>query len=321
MSQLNVSVSPHIRSTRTTQKIMLDVIIALLPTLIAACVLYGMRSLLLTAVSVATCVLGEFVFEKLLKRDITIGDLSAVVTGMLLAFNVPAGMPVWMLIVGSLFAIILGKMLFGGIGCNFMNPALVGRVVMMFSFTTAITTFATPSGTPEILSSATPLALAADEAKNAALTLSNFKEIFLGQYGGTIGETCSLTLILGGIYLCVRKVIKPIIPLCYIGACFVFSFLFGQPAETAFLNLFTGGLLLGAIFMATDYVTSPITNWGKVIFGVFLGFITAVIRVFGNYAEGITFSIILGNILVPYINDLTLPKPIGSIAKKKEETK
>lgn len=313
MSNLTVSVSPHIRSNNTTQKIMLDVIIALAPALIVSIVLYGFRSLLVTLVSVATCVLGELIFEKILHRDVTITDLSAIVTGMLVAFNVPVDMPIWMVIVGAIAAIILGKMIFGGLGCNFMNPALVGRIVMMFSFTTAMTTYRAPVGAVDALSSATPLAVMGN------LDWSYFKDLVLGIHGGVIGETCCVALLAGGIYLIIRKVIKPYIPVCYIASLMLFQWLFGAPQPV--LSVFAGGVFLGAFFMATDYVTSPITNWGKVIFGVFLGLITAVIRVFGNYAEGVTFAIILGNILVPYINDLTRKKPLGAITEKKEKGK
>jgi len=312
-NKLTVSVSPHIRSGNTTQRIMLDVIIALAPALVVSIILYGFRSLLITAVSVATCVLGELIFEKILHRDVTVSDLSAVVTGMLVAFNVPVSMPIWMVMVGAIAAIILGKMLFGGLGCNFMNPALVGRIVMMFSFTTAMTTYTDPAGTVDALSSATPLAVMGN------LDWSYFKDLVLGIHGGVIGETCCVALLAGGIYLIIRKVIKPIIPLCYIGSLILFQWIFG--AEQPVLSVFAGGVFLGAFFMATDYVTSPITNWGKVIFGVFIGFITAAIRVFGNYTEGVTFAIILGNILVPYINDLTRKKPLGAIDQKKEKGK
>ena len=310
MSKMNLSVSPHIRSSRTTQNIMLDVIIALVPALIASVVLYGFRALLLTVISSGACVFFEYAYEKLMKRPITVSDLSAVVTGMLVAFNVPVSMPIWMLLVGDLAAIILAKQLFGGMGCNFMNPALVGRIVMMFSFTTAITTYSGSAGMVDAATTATPLA---DPASYG------FVKLLLGLHGGVIGESCAAALILGGIYLCVRKVIKPIIPLVYIGTTLCFSWLFG--AQAPLESIFAGGLMLGAIYMATDYVTSPITDKGKVIFGIFLGLITSVIRVFGNYAEGVTFAIILGNILVPYINDLSETKPIGAIVpeKKKKE--
>ncbi len=308
MSKMNLSVSPHIRSTRTTQNIMLDVIIALIPALIASVVLYGIRALLLTVISSGACVFFEYAYEKILKRPVTVSDLSAVVTGMLVAFNVPVSMPVWMLIVGDLAAIILAKQLFGGMGCNFMNPALVGRIVMMFSFTTAITTYSGSAGLVDAATTATPLANPGGYA---------FTDLLLGLHGGVLGETCAAALILGGIYLCVRGVIKPIIPLVYIGTTFVLTWLFGGAAPLQ--SIFAGGLMLGAIFMATDYVTSPITDKGKVIFGIFLGLITTVIRLFGNYAEGVTFAIILGNIIVPYINDLTETKPIGAIVPEKKK--
>lgn len=315
MSTMTTTVSPHIRSERTTQRIMLDVIIALCPALIASVVIFGFRALLLTCVSVAACVLLEFVWEKAMKKPVTVGDLSAVVTGMLLAFNVPVGMPIWEMLIGDVAAIILVKMLFGGLGCNFMNPALVGRIVIMFSFTTDMTTYAVPklsypivANVVDAVSTATPLTFM------DRLGWDCFPKLLLGVHGGVIGEVCAAALILGGIYLVIRKVIKPIIPLCYLGALLLFSWLFGgaQPV----LSLFAGGVMLGAIFMATDYVTSPFTNWGKVIFGVGCGLITAAIRVFGNYAEGVTFAILLMNILVPYINDLTMTKPLGGAVEK-----
>ena len=315
MNAMTTGVSPHIRSGRTTQRVMLDVIIALCPALIASVVIYGFRALLLTCVSVAACVLLEFVWEKAMKKPVTVSDLSAVVTGMLLAFNVPVGMPIWELLIGDIAAIILVKMLFGGLGCNFMNPALVGRIVIMFSFTTDMTTYAVPrianaitSGGADAVSTATPLTMM-DQVGWA-----DFPKLLLGAHGGVLGEVCAAALILGGIYLICRRVIKPIIPLCYLGSLLLFSWLFGgaQPV----LSLFAGGVMLGAIFMATDYVTSPFTNRGKVIFGCGCGLITAAIRVFGNYAEGVTFAILLMNILVPYINDLTMTKPLGGAVEK-----
>ena len=314
MSTMTTTVSPHIRSERSTQRIMLDVIIALCPALIASIVLYGFRSLLLTCVSVAACVLLEYVWEKLMKKPVTIGDLSAVVTGMLLAFNVPVGMPIWEMLIGDIAAIILVKMLFGGLGCNFMNPALVGRIVIMFSFTTDMTTYAVPKVANAITSGVDAVSTATPLTMMDQISWSNFPQLLLGAHGGVIGEVCAAALIVGGIYLIVRKVIKPIIPLCYLGSLLLFSWLFGgtQPV----LSLFAGGVMLGAFFMATDYVTSPFTNWGKVIFGVGCGLITAAIRVFGNYAEGVTFAILLMNILVPYINDLTMTKPLGGAVEK-----
>ena len=313
MNPMITGVSPHIRSPRTTQKIMLDVIIALMPALVASVVLFGFRSLLLTAVSAAVCVLCEFGWEKLRKQPITVSDLSAVVTGILLAYNVPVGMPVWQLIVGDVAAIIGVKMLFGGLGCNFMNPALVGRIVTMFSFTTDMTTYAAPKTAGAIVSgvdavsTATPLTMMKD------LDWSNFTQLLLGNHGGVIGEVCAAALLLGGVYLCIRRVIKPIIPLCYMGSMVLFSWLFG--GDQPVLSLFAGGVMLGSIFMATDYVTSPFTDKGKLIFGIGCGFVTAAIRVFGNYAEGVTFAILLMNILVPYINELTMTKPLGGVSE------
>ena len=314
MTAMTTGVSPHIRSERSTQRVMLDVIIALCPALIASVVIYGFRALLLTCISVAACVLLEFVWEKAMKKPVTIADLSAVVTGMLLAFNVPVGMPVWEMLVGDIAAIILVKMLFGGLGCNFMNPALVGRIVIMFSFTTDMTTYAVPKVANAITSGVDAVSTATPLTMMTGLSWADFPKLLLGAHGGVLGEVCAAALILGGIYLIVRKVIKPIIPLCYLGSLLLFSWLFGgtQPV----LSLFAGGVMLGAIFMATDYVTSPFTNKGKVIFGIGCGLITAAIRVFGNYAEGVTFAILLMNILVPYINDLTMTKPLGGAVEK-----
>ena len=314
MTAMTTTVSPHIRSERTTQRVMLDVIIALCPALIASVVIYGFRALLLTCVSVAACVLLEFVWEKAMKKPVTVADLSAVVTGMLLAFNVPVGMPIWEMLIGDIAAIILVKMLFGGLGCNFMNPALVGRIVIMFSFTTDMTTYAVPKVANAITSGVDAVSTATPLTMMTELSWADFPKLLLGAHGGVLGEVCAAALILGGIYLIVRKVIKPIIPLCYLGSLLLFSWLFGgtQPV----LSLFAGGVMLGAIFMATDYVTSPFTNKGKVIFGIGCGLITAAIRVFGNYAEGVTFAILLMNILVPYINDLTMTKPLGGAVEK-----
>ena len=310
MTELKASVSPHIRSERTTQKIMLDVIIALCPALVASVVLFGVRALFLTAVSAAACVALEYIWEKLMKKDVTVTDLSAVVTGILLAFNVPAGMPIWKLLVGDVVAIIVVKMLFGGIGCNFVNPALVGRVVMFFSFTSDMTAYTYPANTIDALSGATPLAL----IKNGELGWSSFDKLLLGVHGGVLGETCAVAILIGFVYLCVRRVIKPIIPLAYLGSVLLFSWIFGSTQPV--LSLFAGGLLLGAVFMATDYVTTPFTNKGKLIFGVGCGLLTAAMRVFASSAGAVSFSILLMNLVVPYINDLTMPKPFGGVTAK-----
>lgn len=314
MNNMTVSVSPHLRSERTTQKVMLDVIIALIPALIASVLFFGWRSLLLVCVSAAACVLSEYIWERLMHKEITVGDLSAVVTGILLAYNVPVGMPLWQIVVGDVAAIIVVKMLFGGLGCNFMNPALVGRIVLMFSFTTDMTTYPAPrvfeSFLPnvDVLSSATPLTVMNQ------LDWTNFIQLYAGNTAGVIGETSAFALLLGGIYLYARNVIKPHIPLAYMGSVILFTWIFGGPQPV--LSVFAGGVMLGAIFMATDYVTSPFTNKGKIIFGIGCGLVTAAIRVFGNYAEGVTFAILLMNILVPYINDLTMTKPLGGAVEK-----
>ena len=308
MSGLYVSSSPHIRSGRTTQKIMLDVIIALMPALIASVLIFGPRTLLLTGVSAAACVVFEAGWEKLRHQEYTVSDLSAVVTGILVAFNVPAGMPVWEMLVGDLVAIVVVKMLFGGLGCNFINPAMAGRTVLFLSFTADMTNYAIPAGAVDALSGATPLAVMGE------LSWEQFPQLLLGVHGGVLGETCSLALILGGVYLVVRRVIKPIIPLAYIGATLFFSWIFGETQPV--LSLFSGGLMLGAIFMATDYVTSPYTNRGRLIFGIGCGLLTAAIRTFSNSAGGVSFSILLMNLLVPYINSITMPKPLGGVTEK-----
>ena len=312
-----INTSPHIRSKNSTRRIMLDVIIALTPALAAAVFHYGLRALLLTAVSVGVSVALELLWDVILKKKISIGDLSAVVTGMLVAFNVPASMPIWQVVIGDAAAILLAKMLFGGLGCNFMNPALVGRIVMMFSYPAGMTSFEAPVRTfsglfgigADAVTNATPL------TDGSLLQKSGLFALLFGDYAGVIGETCTVALLIGGVYLVIRRVIKPIIPVVFIASTFAFSFLFGMKEPA--LSLLAGGLVLGAVYMATDYVTSPITNWGKVIFGVFLGLVTSLIRVFGNYADGVTFAIILGNILVPFINDLTKLRPIGAAKPEK----
>ncbi len=305
-NDLIVSVSPHYhKAGATTQRVMLDVLIALCPALIASCLIFGFRSLLLVAVSAANCVFLEWLWNKLMKKPNTIADLSAVVTGVLLAFNVPASMPIWQLFVGDFIAIIIVKMLFGGIGCNFINPALVGRVSMMLSFTGSMTNY---SGGVDTISSATPLATMAE------LRMGDFMTLFLGRHGGVLGETCALALLIGLVYLLVRGVIKITIPAAFIGSVFVFTLLFtGFNATQAVLSLFSGGLLLGAIFMATDYVTSPLTAKGQLIFGVGCGFLTTMIRLFANSAEGVSFAILLMNLVVPYINNGTKTKPLGGV--------
>ena len=314
-----IASSPHITSRDTTRSIMLDVIIALLPAFALSVFFFGYRSAVVVAVCTAACVGFEALWCLLMKKPQSIGDLSAVVTGMLLAFNLPAGIPLWQAVVGSLVAIVVVKQLFGGIGCNFVNPALAGRVVMAVSFTSAMLSYSYPVSTltgalPDVLTGATPLAALAGESSGSVSALS----LFLGEHGGVLGETSCAALLLGGIYLCAKKVIKPIIPLAYIGSTFLFSWMFGN--EHPLMFILSGGLFLGAIFMATDYVTSPYTDKGKWIFGIGCGLLTTVIRMFageGN-GEGVSFSILLMNLLVPYINGWCRKKPYGTEAVRDE---
>lgn len=320
---LRVSSSPHLHSPVTTPRLMRDVVIALLPALIASVVLFGPRALLLTAVCVASSVLAEYLCRKVMKRDNTIGDLSAVVTGMLLAFNLPVGLPLWMAVIGCVVAIVVVKQCFGGLGQNFVNPAIAGRIVLMVSFPTQMTTWPTPFAyldAGKAATTATPLAslpamLDAGAADPSALP--SLIDMLLGNRGGCLGEVCALALLLGGIYLIVRRVISPIIPVCYVATvavCMLFAT--GFDLTLTAYELLSGGLILGAFFMATDYVTSPITSKGKVIFAIGCGLITAAIRLFASLPEGVSFSIMLMNILVPHIERLTAPKPFGTPKSK-----
>lgn len=299
MNALKLSVSPHIHSGRSTRRIMLDVLIALLPATAAGAVIFGLRSLLVVAVTVAACVGFEALFNLLAKKPIPVGDLSAAVTGLLLALNLPANVPLWQCVVGALFAMVVVKGLFGGLGANPVNPAITARVFMLVAFST-MTKAAFPV---DSVSSATPLA--SEEA-------TSLMDLFLGNHGGAIGETCAAALLLGGLYLLVRRVITWQIPVAFVGTVFLTSFLMeGMDATAALAAILSGGLLIGAIFMATDYVTSPTTPWGKIIFGLGAGIITFMIRYFGVYPEGVSFAILLMNILTPYINSWTKRKVFG----------
>lgn len=327
--KFTVSASPHVRSGETTTGIMLDVIIALMPALIASVIIFGAKTLAVTAVTVVTCVLSEYISRKIMKRSNTIGDLSAIVTGMLLAFNLPVDIPLWMAAIGSVVSIVVVKQFFGGIGQNFVNPALVGRIVLMSSFPTAMSTWAQPYAWKGVaaVTSASPLAEIATmfnsgDVSTAALkanqALPSLGEMFIGQRQGCLGEVCAIALILGGVYLVARKVISPLIPVLYVGTVAVIMFIAGGGNFTFMMyEVLGGGLLLGAIFMATDYTTSPINTKGKIIYAIGCGIITCVIRLFGSLPEGVSFSIILMNILVPHIEKLTTPKPFGYVKEKK----
>ena len=308
MNRLIVSSSPHIHTSETTQRIMLDVIIALLPTAVAGSIIFGLRALAVIAVCVAASVASEFLFNLILKRAQTISDLSAVVTGLLLALNVRADAPLWQCAVGSVFAIIVVKCLFGGLGCNFANPALTGRIFMFICFAGTIGGGAIPAITSnaELTSGATPLA-----TMQSGGELPSILDMFLGLHGGAIGEVCSAALIIGFIYLVIRKVIHFETPLIFIGTVFVLSLIVDNSFTVAIYQVLSGGLIIGAVFMATDYVTTPITRSGKMIFAIGCGIITFLIRSFGGYPEGVSFAILFMNILSPYIEKWTATSPLG----------
>jgi len=316
MSNYIVSVSPHITSKDSTQTIMRDVLIALCPAVIASIVLFGWRALLLTVVCVATAVFWEWGFEKICKRKNTIGDLSAAVTGLILAMNLPVSLPLWQAAFGTLVAIVVVKQLFGGIGYNFANPAITARVVMLIAFAGTMTTWTAPnfqiaadvvtSASVDAASGATPLALLTPHSQVSLI------DLFLGTVGGSMGETSALALLIGFVYLLWRKVISWHTPVAFIGTVFVLALIRGGVIY-GLAQILAGGVFLGAIFMATDYVTTPQTPWGRVIFGVGCGLITCLIRFFGNYPEGVSFSILLMNIMTPYISAWTAKKPLGGV--------
>ena len=302
--------SPHFHDNSSTQKVMLDVIIALIPTSIAGVIIFGSKSLVLMAACIVTAVLSEFIFDKVTRKENTIGDLSAVVTGLLLALNLGTDVAVWQAVVGSAFAILFVKCLFGGIGKNFANPAITGRVFMLLAFQ-SVTSFTNPAGV-DLVSSATPLVSLKAQAMDQVPSLM---QMFLGQHGGTIGEVCILALIIGWIYLSARKVIKWYVPFAYIATVFVLFLAFTQSFNYALYEILAGGLFLGAIFMATDYATTPLTVSGKVVFCIFCGVLTFIIRYFCSLPEGVSFSILIGNLFTPVISKLTRNIPLGGSRK------
>ena len=310
---MKISSSPHIRDKETTTNLMGQVIVALMPATAVGISNYGMHAVVTILISVISCIVFEALFQKLVGRKNTILDLSAALTGLLLALNLPAEVPFWLPIIGAFFAIIVVKQLFGGLGQNFMNPALGARCFLLISFTGRMTTF-----TYDAVTTATPLAqLKAGEDVDVL-------SMFLGTIPGTIGETSALALLIGGIFLLVRKVINYRIPLFYIGSFSVFIMIYalasGRGFDVSFLlaHLCGGGLILGAFFMATDYVTSPITPMGKIVFGILLGLLTFLFRIFGGSAEGVSYAIIIGNLLVPLIERVTVPNYFGKGAVKHE---
>lgn len=302
MNDVIVSSSPHIRHEDTTRGIMGDVIIALCPAALYGCILFGLRAAAVLFTCIASAVLAEYLWNIILKKPQSVGDLSAVVTGLLLGMNLSSEAPLWMAAVGSVAAIIVIKQMFGGIGHNFVNPAIGARIILLVSFPSAMTVFNEPIS--DTVTSATPL-VSGD---------LGFKEIFFGMHSGCIGETSSFLLLIGGFYLIMRRVISPVIPVCFVGTVALLTLISGGDVMT---QVFGGGLMLGAVFMATDYTTGPTTPLGKLIFGIGCGLLTFIIRRFGSLPEGVSYSIILMNILVPHINKLTLSKPFGSVKEAK----
>ena len=320
MDKLIVSPSPHLHTKTSTKSLMRDVVIALLPAVAVSVLFYGWSELLVLGVSVASCVLLEYLITKyLLKKPCTVGDWSAVITGVLLALNLPATTPWWVVLIGAVVAIGVAKMTFGGLGQNLFNPAIVGRVFLLISFPTYMTDWTKPQGfiTNSIVdaySGATPLGIAKGFGPEATEAMDYLNMLFLN-IGGSAGELSAIALLIGFAYLLIRRVIRPYITLSIIATVAVFSGIFWavNPAEYTdpLFNILTGGLLLGSIFMATDYVTSPMSNWGGVVFGVGIGVITMLIRYFGAYPEGVSFAILIMNSVVPLLNKWFHTKKYG----------
>ena len=322
--------NPHIRGSETTRSIMLDVIIAMLPALAFAIFNFGLRALTLTAVSVVGCIFWEWLYRKLMKKPQSIGDLSCVVTGMLLAFVCPVQMPYWMILIGDFFAIIVVKQLFGGIGKNFLNPALAGRAVLLASYAGTMTSWVDPAAgkapiigsVADVVTTATPLAVMKTGDFAALTDTYNVGNMFIGQIPGSLGEGSALALLIGGAYLIWRKVINWQTPVSYIATVAVLTFLFpkqGSGLEWMLYSVFGGGLFLGAFFMATDYATSPVTKKGQLIFGIGCGLFTVLIRYFGSYNEGVCYSIMVMNLLVALIDKYTKPTRFGVVKSDKKE--
>lgn len=317
---ITISGTPHVRSNESTQTIMRDVIIALLPATLVGIFRFGVNAALLVVIAIAAAVISEALFQKATKQKVTIGDLSAVVTGLLLAMNLPATAPWWLPIVGSVFAIIVGKQVFGGLGQNFINPALAGRAFLLGSYPTAMTTWVAPGA--DAISTATPLALlknadavstATSLAEGGGNALPSLMDAIIGNIAGCIGEISAIALLAGGIYLLYRGVISWRIPVTYLVTVFIFSYILGR---NGLYELMIGGVMLGAFFMATDYSSSPITPKGQLIMGVCCGLLTVLIRVYGGYPEGVSYSILIMNLCVPLIDRFTKPRIFGALPKE-----
>ena len=327
--KLIASSSPHIRSKDDTRSIMIDVCIAMLPALVVSCFVFGIQALVLTVISVVSCVFWEWLYRKLMKKNCSVGDFSAVVTGMLLAFVCPVSLPWWAIVIGAFFSIVVVKQLYGGIGCNFLNPALAGRAVLVASYAGAMTTWVQPGfknavgifgSAADVATGATPLALMKDGAFDQLPTIG---EMFLGKVGGSLGEVSALCLLLGGIYLLIRKVISWHIPVAYIATVAIVCLISAPEgigaADYMLYNVFGGGLMLGAIFMATDYATSPVTKPGQLIFGIGCGLLTVFIRRFGSYPEGVCYSILVMNCCTWLLDKYIKPTIYGAPKKEKKE--
>ena len=316
MSLLHVSESPHVRSKNTTQRIMLDVFIALIPATAFGVYNFGVPALIRLLVGIFACVAFEAIYQKAMKKKVMVGDMSAAVTGLLLAMNIPSTLPIWMEVVGCAFAIIIVKQLFGGLGQNFMNPALAARCFLLLAYTRPMTDFVIDG-----VSAATPLQML--KPGGEAVGVTDLLSMFIGTNNGVIGETSAMLLLAGGIYLLIRKVIKIHIPLAYIGmfAAMTFFLAPGHQFDIIYtlMEVCGGGILLGAFFMATDYVTSPVTNKGKIYFGLILGVLTFLFRMFGPNAEGVAYSIIIANLLTPFLDMASVPKPFGWNKPEKKE--
>lgn len=328
--KLIASSSPHIRTNEDTRSIMLDVIIAMIPALCMSVYVFGFQALVLTVVAVVSCIFWEWAYRKAMKKNSAIGDLSAVVTGMLLALSCPVSLPAWMVVVGSFFAIIVVKQLYGGIGCNFLNPALAGRAALMACYASAMTTWVAPGSrmpifgaAADVTTAATPMAIIKEGIASGNFDgLPSVADMFLGKIGGSMGEVSALMLLLGGIYLVIRKVISWHTPVAFIGTVAVIA-LISAPAGMGAVDymaysVFGGGLMMGAIFMATDYATSPVTKPGQIIFGIGCGLITMFIRRFGSYPEGVCFSILVMNCTTWLIDKYVRPTIYGAPKKEKK---
>lgn len=319
-SNLVVSSAPHLVTNMDTSKIMLMVLIGLAPSFLVSIYVFGMRVIALTVVCVVASMFFEWAWNKLMHKKQTVGDLSAAVTGTLIAFNVPAGLPYWIAIVGCFVAIIVVKQLFGGMGKNVVNPAITARIVLFISFATEMTTWPLPRMAADATSTATPLGILAE----GGAELPSNMQMFLGFIGGSMGEVSAIALLIGGLFLIWKKIISPIIPCCFIGTVFVFALIYyaatgnGDALQMAVFHVLAGGVMLGAFFMATDYVTSPLLPMGKVIFGIGCGLLTMIIRLWGQYPEGVSFSILIMNCLTPLIENFCQKRLYGG-AKKNEK--